>query len=273
MAITSSDFEFVSAVIRQDSAIVLERGKEYLVESRLAPVARNHGFAGLDELVQRLRQPGSTTLRTQVVEALTTNETSFFRDVEPFELLRTTILPELIQRRADRRQLTIWCAASSTGQEPYSVAMLLRDHFPQLNDWKLTFIATDISKDVLERARAGKFSQLEVNRGLPITYLVKYFEKVGTDFQLKSDIRKMIRFEEFNLIKPFTTLPELDIVMIRNVLIYFDVPTKREILAKIRKLLRPDGFLLLGAAETTLNIDENFVRRAVGKASCYQRKP
>jgi chemotaxis protein methyltransferase CheR len=272
MAMNPGDFEFLTSIIRQDSAIVLEKGKEYLVESRLTPVAKEHGLESLQHLVEMLKKPGSASLRGEVVEALTTNETSFFRDIEPFEALKGTLLPELIQKRSDKKQLSIWCAASSTGQEPYTMAMLLREHFPQLRDWKVTFIATDLSKEVLEKARSGVFSQMEVNRGLPVTYLVKYFEKNGAQFRIKDDIRNMIRFDELNLIKPFTIIPEVDLVLIRNVLIYFDVPMKKEILGKIRKVLRPDGFLLLGAAETTLNLDDKFERRAVGKSSCYHQK-
>jgi chemotaxis protein methyltransferase CheR len=272
MGISGNDFEYLTSIIRQDSAIVLEKGKEYLIESRLAPVVKEHGLESLEQLVAKLKNPGSTFLRAEVVEALTTNETSFFRDIEPFEVLKSTLIPELIQKRKDKKQLSLWCAASSTGQEPYTVAMLIREHFPQLNDWKITFIATDLSKEVLEKARSGVFSQMEVNRGLPVTYLVKYFEKIGSDFRIKESIRKMVRFEELNLIKPFTIIPEVDLVMIRNVLIYFDVQVKREILGKIRKVLRSDGYLILGAAETTLNLDEKFERRAVGKSSCYHQK-
>jgi len=272
MGISATDFEYLTSIIRQDSAIVLEKGKEYLLESRLAPIVKEQGLESLEKLVEKLKKPGAGPLRADVVEALTTNETSFFRDIEPFEALRTTIIPELLQKRGDKKQLSFWCAASSTGQEPYTIVMLLREHFPQLKDWKITFIATDLSKEVLDRAKSGVFSQLEVNRGLPVTYLVKYFEKVGADFKVKADLRQMIRFDELNLIKPFTVIPEVDIVFIRNVLIYFDVPMKKEILGKIRKVLRPDGYLFLGAAETTINLDDRFDRRAVGKTSCYHQK-
>lgn len=272
MSISPQDFDFVSKLLRAECAIVLEKGKEYLVESRLAPICRDKGFPTLEGLVAALKGNADSGLKQQVVEAMTTNETSFFRDIEPFENLRKVILPEIIEKRTASRTLNIWCAASSTGQEPYSIAMLLREHFPQLNDWKISFIASDISQEVLARAKSGRYSQLEVNRGLPVTYLVKYFKKEGTDWFINEDIRKMIRFEAINLVKPFSIISDIDLVMIRNVLIYFEVDIKKNILAKIRKIMKPDGFLLLGAAETTLNLDDNFIRRAVGKGSCYVLK-
>ena len=189
---------------------MLEKGKEYLVEARLTPLAKTQGFESIANLVTALKANAlsSRVLRQAVVEALTTNETSFFRDIEPFEILKKNVLPELIEKRAAKKQLSLWCAASSTGQEPYTVAMLLREHFPQLVSWKISFQATDLSRDVLERARSGIFSQMEVNRGLPVTYLVKYFDKQGTQWRVKENIRSMITFSELNLIKPFSTLGE-----------------------------------------------------------------
>lgn len=269
MGILAADFDFVSSIVRSDAAIVLEKGKEYLVEARLTPLAKESGYETLESLVAVLRSGSAPGLRAKAVEALTTNETSFFRDIEPFEALKNTIIPDLIERRKAAKSLNIWCAASSTGQEPYSLAMLLRESFPILSTWKVSIVATDLSLEVLARARAGKFTQLEVNRGLPVAYLVKYFKKEGTDWIIREDIAKMVSFSQLNLIKPFTLVRDVDLVMIRNVLIYFDVATKREILGKIRKVLKPDGFMFLGAAETTLNIDDNFERRAVGRGSCY----
>ena len=272
MSIEAADFDYICKVVRESSAIVLEKGKEYLVEARLYPVVRELGLESFPKLVEAVKK-GDAAARTRVVEALTTNETSFFRDIEPFDFLRKDILPEIMKKRAATRQLTIWCAASSTGQEPYSMAMMLRENFPELTTWKVKIVATDINKEVLERAKRGVFTQLEVNRGLPITYLVKYFEKKGTEFHIKEDIKSMVHYLEMNLARPFTAVVgDIDIVLIRNVLIYFDSDTKKSILGKIRGVMKPDGFLFLGAAETTINLDENFVRRSAGRASCYHLK-
>ncbi len=269
MTLSSTDFEFISSLVRKEAAIVLDKGKEYLVEARIGPLTREFQVESIADLVSLLRSTPPPDLTRRVVEALTTNETSFFRDIEPFEALRTTIIPEVLERRAANKKLTIWCAASSTGQEPYSIAMQLREYFPVLQNWQVRIIATDICRQVLDRARKGIYTQLEVNRGLPAIFLVKYFQKQGMEWHLKEDIRKMVQFEELNLIKPTLLLTDIDIVFIRNVLIYFDLDVKRDILGRIRKVMRSDGVLFLGAAETTLNVDDNFERRALGKASCY----
>ena len=270
MSINTTDFAFLQTLVRERSAIVLDPGKEYLAESRLAPIARGAGLPGIGELVAKLRTDPRGTLTDKVIEAMTTNETSFFRDVHPFEALRLNILPELIKARANERTLNLWCAASSSGQEPYTIAMLIRENFPALIEWRIRFIATDISQEMLRRSRDGIYSQLEVNRGLPAKYLVKHFEKRGSDWQIKADLRSMIEFKELNLIKPWPAMPPLDVVFIRNVLIYFDLPTKRAILGNIRKVLRPDGYLFLGGAETTLSLDESFKRAQVGPTWCYR---
>lgn len=271
MPISTSDFTYLRGFLRERSAIVLEPGKEYLAEARLGPVARTLGLGTIDELLHKLRGEPDGAISTRIVEALTTNETSFFRDNHPFEALRTQILPELIKMRASERVLNLWCAASSSGQEPYTIAMLLKEHFPELATWRVRFLATDISQEMLRRSREGVYSQLEVNRGLPAKYLVKYFEKRGADWQIRKELRDSIEFSELNLSRPFPALPLLDIVFIRNVLIYFDVPMKREILGKIRRNLRRDGYLFLGGAETTLNVDEAFKRVPAGTTWCYQQ--
>ena len=270
MAIAADDFDFVRTLAYQEAGLVLEPGKEYLVESRLQPLLRQESLPDLHELVTRIRASSQRELRARVVDALTTNETTFFRDVEPFEMLRVSVLPELIEKRKTERRLRIWYAASSTGQEPYSVSMLLREHFPQLATWTIDQYATDVSPRVLKRARDARYGQLEVNRGLPVAYFTKYFERDGTEWRLKDTIRSMVRFEEMNLVKAWPALAQADIVMMRNVLIYFDVETKKQILAKVRRILRPDGFLFLGGAETTLNLDESFVRHQVNRSSCYR---
>ncbi|HMD97494.1 MAG TPA: protein-glutamate O-methyltransferase CheR [Terriglobia bacterium] len=271
MAITRPDFEFIRDLVRVKAGIVLDPGKEYLVESRLAPLARKEGLPSLSALVAGLRSRSPNSLHYKVIEAMTTNETTFFRDHKPFELLRTKVLPEVVSRRGAGRRISIWCAASSSGQEPYSIAMLLREHFPFLATWRVDFIASDISQEMLARTRQGRYSQLEVNRGLPATYLVKYFRKEGAEWQVLDDLRRMLSLREINLAEAWPHLPTLDIVFMRNVLIYFSVESKKEILARVRKLLRVDGYLFLGGAETTLNLDDNF-EAVPGLSTCYRLK-
>jgi len=270
MAISDAEFHYIKDFIYQQAAIDLEPGKAYLVEARLQPIARREGFASLSEMIAKLRAQPANGLNWLVVEAMTTNETYFFRDIHPFELLKTKVLPELIKRRAAQRQINIWCAAASSGQEPYSIMMLLREHFPELSTWKINFTATDISNQMLNRCREGFYSQLEVNRGLPATLLVKYFEKISTEWKIRDDLRRAIDFRQLNLAQPWPALATMDIVFIRNVLIYFDVATKKPILARVRKLMSPDGYMFLGGAETTLNLDESFKRVQVNNSAYYQ---
>jgi chemotaxis protein methyltransferase CheR len=207
-----------------------------------------------------------------VIEAMTTNETSFFRDIHPFETLRKVIMPDIMARRAATKTLSIWCGASSTGQEPYSIAMALSEVMPKFAEWKIDFIATDISKEMIRRSRDGKYNQIEVNRGLPATSLVKYFDKVGLEWQIKEPFRNMIQFREMNLTAPWPAMPLFDIIFIRNVLIYFDTATKSQILSKARKLLHPNGYLFLGCAESTMGLDDEFARMPSEKSSCYRHK-
>ena len=270
MAISDAEFHYIKGFIYQQAAIDLEPGKAYLVESRLQPIARREGFASLSDMIAKLRAQPANGLNWLVVEAMTTNETYFFRDIHPFELLKTKVLPELIKRRAGQRQINIWCAAASSGQEPYSIMMLLREHFPELSTWKINFTATDISNQMLNRCREGFYSQLEVSRGLPATLLVKYFEKISTEWKIRDDLRRAIDFRQLNLAQPWPALATMDIVFIRNVLIYFDVATKKPILARMRRLMSPDGYMFLGGAETTLNLDESFKRVQVNNSAYYQ---
>lgn len=270
MAISAPDFAYISDLARRRAAVVLEPGKEYLVESRLASVAKDEGVAGLDEFVVRLRSaPENGPLHAKVLDALTTHETFFFRDHYPFEALKNTILPKLIQNRSVSKRLNVWCAACSTGQEPYSLAMLLKEHFPQLASWTVKIIATDLSTRVLDQARSGEYSQMEVNRGLPAQYLIKYFRQEGSVWKLKEDVRKSVEFLPLNLIQPWAPMPVFDFVFIRNVMIYFDVPTKRTILRNIRRYVASDGYLFLGTAETVINMDAGFVPVLFGKATAY----
>lgn len=271
MSLSFGEFDFIRNLLRQHSALSLDDSKQYLVESRLDSLAKQEGFPSLQHLIARLQKdPGTSALHSKVVEAMTTNETTFFRDARPFRLLQKLVFPQLIERRQSERALNIWCAASSSGQEPYSVAMLLRDHFPALSAWNLCFIATDISQAILNRAKAGRYSQLEVNRGLPAAMLVKYFRQAGNDWEISREIRRMIDFRRLNLIESWPLLPAMDLIMMRNVLIYFEVEKKKEILERARRLLRPDGYLLLGGAETTINLDDDFEPIQFEQTSCYQ---
>lgn len=269
--LNSCTFDFLCNFVREKSAIVLESSKTYLVESRLNPIARENGMSSLDELVEALKKPGSRDLSRQVIDAMTTNESSFFRDLQPFEALKTIILPELLEKRAKERTLNIWSNACSSGQEVYSIAMLLREHFPELGGWKVRLIASDLSTAILKKAQGGIFNQTEVNRGLPMPMLLKYFTKSGLQWQIREDVRKSIEFREVNLIEAWpSTLPTMDIVFLRNVLIYFSPETKAAILNKAHRILRSDGCLFLGGAETTMNLDTKFVRSPVGKTTCYR---
>lgn len=270
IAVDSTSFDYVRTLILSETGIVLEPGKEYLVESRLSPLARKAGLPSLDALVSSVRSGRAPELRRQVLDAMTTNETTFFRDGEPFTFLESTVLPQLITARSASRQIRIWYAASSTGQEPYSVSMLVQEKFPQLLNWRFEQVATDISRAALARAKEGKYSQLEVNRGLPAKYLVKHFTKHGLEWQLHDDIRKMVQYDELNLNAPWPSRGKFDIVFIRNVMIYFDVEAKKRILKQIHSLLQPDGYLFLGAAETTFNLEERFVRSDLSRAGCYR---
>ena len=255
---TADEFQYFAALLEKHAGIALDAGKEYLVEARLGAVARDGGFASVGALLQDLRQNAMGRAHWLAIEALTTNETSFFRDEHPFNALREVILPDLIARRAASRTLNIWCAAASTGQEPYSLAMLLRDRFPQLLNWNISFLATDISETVLARAREGRFNATEIGRGLPPEFRQRYFTPEGDGLRVRDEIRRMVAFRVMNLIGPWPNMPELDLVLLRNVLIYFNVETKRNILQKVQRYLRPDGCLLLGAAESTLHIEESY---------------
>lgn len=269
-SLATAEFDFVRKLVHEQSAIVLEDGKGYLVESRLSPIARKAGLASLSELVARLQSRRDDALQREVVEAMTTNETTFFRDRHPFDALRDVLLPELLAARAKERRLTIWSAASSTGQEPYSIAMLLREHFPELLTWNVRILATDLNEEVLAKARAGQYGQVEINRGLAAPMLMKYFTRDGLKWIISGDLRRMVDFQQMNLAARWPTMPSMDVIFLRNVLIYFDAPTKKKILANARQLLRPDGVLFLGGAETTINLDDAFERMPHEKAAVYR---
>jgi len=270
MSVSSQDFAFIQNLVRKESAIVVESSKEYLVEARLEPLAREEGLESIAAIVAQLRAQPHSSLARRLVDAMTTNETSFFRDLSPFEYVRTEALPDLIKRRAESRRLRIWCAAASSGQEPYSLAMLIKENFQELDGWELDFVASDYSETMLQRSRSGVYSQVEVNRGLPASKLVRFFKQKGRHWMLKDEIRNLVNFRQINLIGPWPPLGQVDLIFVRNVLIYFDVETKREILAKMKSILAPDGYLFLGASETTLNINEAFKRFPFNGGACYR---
>jgi len=270
MTIQTADFDYVRTFLKQRAAIVLEPGKEYLVEARLLPIARSIGCDGLEGLVSKLKSGQNPALQTRVVEAMTTNETSWFRDLHPFEALCSKVMPEVIETRKAERTIRIWCGAASSGQEPYTVLILLSERFPQLKDWTIDFVATDISSEMIAKCQAGRYSQLEMNRGMPTPLLLKYFERDGLDWKVKPEIRSRVTFKTMNLSVPWPAMRTLDIVFLRNVMIYFDVATKKQILSGIHRLLRPGGWLFLGSAESTLGIHEGFERVTEGKAVIYR---
>jgi chemotaxis protein methyltransferase CheR len=270
--LTSDAISYVCTLVRQRSAIELDAAKAYLIEARLNPLARRHGFTSTTELIQSLQRQAKPDVQQQLVEAMTTNETSFFRDAHPFDALRLTIIPEIIQSQPIKRTLNVWSAACSTGQEAYSIAMLLRENFPPLASWQVQIIGTDLSDDVLEKARAARFSQIEMNRGLPAALLAKYFRREGMQWELDQQIRGMARFCKLNLIERWPPLPLMDVVFLRNVLIYFSPETKKAILEKVRTVMAPHGVLFLGAAETTMGLDSSFVRVQVGNSVFYRLK-
>ncbi|MCB9582766.1 MAG: protein-glutamate O-methyltransferase CheR [Polyangiaceae bacterium] len=272
MSLSPTEADFVRKLVYDRSAIVLDESKEYLIKSRLESLALETGHESIDALLGETRR-GTVGLESKVVEALTTNETSFFRDVAPFECLKKNLLPKVLEKRQTSRSLTIWCAACSTGQEPYSISMLLHEHFPNLTDWNVRIFGTDISDQVLERARSGRYRQLEVNRGLPATMLIKYFTRSGTQWEVVEHVRKRVEFSNLNLIGEWKLSRRPDIVFLRNVLIYFDVPTKRKILERVAREMNGDGGLFLGASETTLNVDPQWTRVGCDKAGYYQVGP
>ncbi|MDI4237700.1 protein-glutamate O-methyltransferase CheR [Bradyrhizobium sp. Arg237L] len=253
----ASDYEYLRKLLKDHSGLDLSADKQYLIESRLLPLSRKCGLSGIDDLVQKMRG-GSARHIAQAVEAMTTNETFFFRDKAPFDHFRDTIIPELLKARAGRRTIRIWCAAGSTGQEPYSLAMCLKEMSAQLAGWRTEILATDLSQEVLEKSKAGIYSQFEVQRGLPIQLLVKYFKQNGEIWQVNADIRAMVQHRQLNLLHDFSQLGTFDVIFCRNVLIYFDQDTKINVFNRLARSLETDGFLVLGAAETVVGLTDVF---------------
>jgi chemotaxis protein methyltransferase CheR len=267
------DYEFLRKCLKDSSGLDLSTDKQYLIDSRLLPLARKAGLPGIAELVQ-LMKGGSAAITAQVVEAMTTNETFFFRDKIPFDHFRDSIMPELLQARASRRSIRIWCAAGSTGQEPYSLAMCLKEMGPALAGWRIEILATDLSQEVIEKSKAGLYSQFEVQRGLPIQLLVKNFKQIGELWQINADVRAMVAHRQLNLLRDFSQLGSFDVIFCRNVLIYFDQETKVNIFRRLAKATEADGFLVLGAAETVVGLTDAYKpqpdRRGLYRPSAFQ---
>lgn len=255
---TPTDFDFIATTLRRRSGLILSPDKTYLLESRLIPLARKHNLSGLEQLIAKLRIERNEELLVEVTEAMTTNESFFFRDTRPFDIFKQETLPALLKARASQKQLRIWSAACSTGQEPYSLAMILREEAAKLTGWRVEILGTDLSGDVLERARQGLYSQFEVQRGLPIQLLLKYFTQVNDMWQIDSTLRSMVQLRQYNLLDDPSMFGKFDVIFCRNVLIYFDQGVKRQILDKMARLVPPDGALYLGGAETVLGVCETF---------------
>ncbi len=254
----SQDFQLFGEIVNSRSGLVLSEEKVYLLESRLVPLARRRGLENLEALAEEVRRHKDERLLEEITEAMTTNETFFFRDTRPFDTFRDVVLPQLLKARAAKKSLRIWTAACSTGQEPYSIAMLLKEEAAKMAGWRVEIMATDISQEVLEKAKAGLYSQFEVQRGLPIQLLMKHFQQVGEMWQIDSSIRAMVKFQPKNLLEDLGSLGHFDVVFCRNVLIYFDQPTKGRVLTQIHNILADDGALFLGGAETVLGICDSF---------------
>ncbi|MCC9600505.1 protein-glutamate O-methyltransferase CheR [Stieleria sp. JC731] len=270
MALATADIDFLRDLVAQHSGNVIAPRQVYMLEQRLTPLAGTIGLNDVSALVAKLRATNDRSLSTQVAEAVTVNETSFFRDMHVFEALRKSVLPELMKRNEKSKEIRIWCAACSSGQEPYSTAMVIREHFPQLATWKVSITATDLSEDMLTKSRSGAYSQLEVNRGLPAKSLVRYFERKGALWAAKRELTELIDFRRLNLTTPWPFLGQFDIIFIRNVLIYFDQRTKTDILTRMRRALRSDGYLFIGAAETMIGLNVPYQRTEIDATVCYR---
>ncbi len=270
MALSEIDLAFVAELVHKRTGIRLDKDKGYLVEARFGRIYERMGMRGVGEFIAYLRQGAPETLVAEAVEAMTTNETYFFRDGAPFEALRDKAMPALMAAKRGDRSLNIWSAACATGQEPYSIALTLREGFPQLADWTVQIFATDIANGILDRARAGLYTQVEMNRGLSPELARKYFAAEGQGWRLREEVRRMVRFWTLNLCLEWPVFPRMDVIFLRNVLIYMDDADKRSILARAHRLLQPGGFLFLGAAESTFNLSDYFRRSEFDVSGCFR---
>jgi chemotaxis protein methyltransferase CheR len=255
----SQAFDALCEFLRRSSGLVMEQSKQYLVESRVMPIVRRERLSGLEELVLILQKGQSPKLAKDVIEAMTINETYFFRDKSPFDQFRTVMLPAMIAARQSERRLRIWSAAASTGQEAYSLAMILEEHAARMPGWKIEILGTDLSDQVLDKARKGIYSQFEVQRGLPTPMLLRHFNQIGDSWQISDSMRAKVTFRQMNLLADYTSLGRFDIIYCRNVLIYFDAARKMDILGRMSRILAPDGFLTLGASESLIGLKTDLV--------------
>lgn len=264
-------FRFFSELVAKNSGIQIKPEKTYLLENRLNELAKARGLRGIDDLYREASQRLTPRLRDEIIDAMTTNETYFFRDQHPFEALRQVVIPELKELRKKEKTLKFWSAAASTGQEAYSVAMLIHEYFPELLSWHIHILATDISQDALRKAQSGTYSQIEVNRGLPVTFLVKYFKQNGAKWIISEKLRRMVTFRKMNLVEPFPPgFGPFDVVLCRYVLIYFSQEIKKRVLERIANVMKPKGYLFLGATENPIGLPKGFVRKVIGRTVCYQ---
>lgn len=270
MALSTLDVDFLRGVVAEKSGNVITQRQVYMLEKQLQPLAETEGLPGVEQLVNELRRSRSNALKTKIAEAVTVNETSFFRDIHPFDSLRTDILPKVIEKNKNEKALRIWCAASSSGQEPYSIAMVIREHFPALANWNIKILSTDLSEEMLEKTKNGVYSQIEVNRGLPVKKLIRFFDKSGTNWTAKPELRGIIDCRRLNLTAPWSYIGQFDIIFIRNVLIYFEPHVKKDILQRAIKLLRPEGYLFIGSSEMVIGMGLPIEREKVNETVCYR---
>lgn len=268
---TQETLTFLFSLLHKESGLALDNSKQYLIETRLDPIARQEGFPSINDLGRHMKQNPSQPLRQKVIDAMMTNETSFFRDIKPFELLKGVVLPDLIKANEKGRRLRIWAAGCSTGQEPYTISMLLCEMAPELHKWDIRIIATDIAEGALERARAGIYSQYEVQRGLPVTYLTRFFNQRKTEWEIKQEVKRLVEFQRLNLLSGFSHLGIFDVIFCRNVLIYFDADAKVRIMEQFADILSSGGVFFLGGAETPFGITNKFTRIETEKGVCYKK--
>lgn len=269
--VLNETLNFFFSLLRKESGLTLDESKGYLIETRLEPVASKEGFSSIDDLGRYIRKNPLSGIRQKVVDAMMTTETSFFRDVTPFEVVKNALLPNLIKANNKTRRIRIWSAGCSTGQEPYSIAMILHEMTPALRLWDVKILATDIAEGTLERAKAGIYSQYEVRRGLPATYLTRFLFQCGNKWEIRPEVKRFVKFQKLNLLSGFSGIGDFDIIFCRNVLIYFDVNTKAKIMEQFTRVLSPDGVLLLGGTETPLGITDRFVRVESVKGVYYKK--
>lgn len=269
--LTPNQFDLIRHIIFEKASIVVGDNREYFVIARLNLLMKKLGITKIDNLLHTLTSNPSADVNESLIDVMTINETSFYRDQTPFNMLKAAVLPKLIEQNSRNSQLKIWCGACSSGQEPYSIAMLLEEYFPDiLKNWHVKIIATDISQEILKQAREGVYNRIEVNRGLPVQLLVKYFEQDGIGWKISDKIRRHVEFQTCNLSDPKLTIPEVDIVFLRNVLIYFNDTTRQQILTRIAHSITDNGYLFLGSSETLINLSTPFKLVQIAGGNCFQ---